>query len=57
MSLIGYTKSVTLGTRGFSCLVYEVYEDELCGHFEDSKPETAHEKPLAPRVEICFLDS
>ena len=21
------------------------------GHFEDSKPETAHEKPLAPRVE------
>ena len=22
------------------------------GHFEDSKPETAHEKPLAPRVQL-----
>ena len=22
------------------------------GHFEDSKPETAHEKPLAPRVSL-----
>ena len=33
------------------------YGDEFCclshrraGHFEDSKPETAHEKPLAPRI-------
>ena len=25
------------------------------GHFEDSKPETAHEKPLVPRVAIAFI--
>ena len=31
-----------------------VCDGELCclRHFEDSKPETAHEKPLAPRVVV-----
>ena len=52
-----------LGTRGFfsRCSAEDTSEkcdEELCclrpvaedNKFEDSKPETAHEKPLAPRV-------
>ena len=59
-----YTPSITLGSRVlFSCVVWpmkylssDVAEEtsgkaaRKTGHFEDSKPGTAREKPLTPRV-------
>ena len=39
----------TLGTRSVFSRATRSFV-VFSGHFEDSKPETAHEKPLAPRV-------
>lgn len=54
------TAGPPLFKEGFS-LTYPGYhrfflacDEELFSHFEDSKPETAHENPLAPRVSLTI---